>query len=185
MFPPRTPTKGSKADDEINTLIQNLSASWNLQLPVRDASWSPSRSTVNPGENDIYQRVKYLYWKDKQALDRAVAEFERRARTNWVPKPRADPDVLPSRSIRPSTRHDTFLKKQCISDKEAAELRNVLVDVLKTVTEKVPGGLPNTVENGLRKGYSDWTESVIHDADQAVQKTRSHRCRLLTINTHQ
>ena len=156
MNTPRTPTKGSKADDEINALIQNISLSWNLQLPVRDASWSPSRSAVNPVENDIYQRVKYLYWKDKPALDRAVAEFERRAPTNWVPKPRADPDVLPSRSIRPSTRHDTWLKKRSVSDKEAAELRIVLVDVLKGVMpEKVPGGQPNTLGNGLQKGYSN------------------------------
>ena len=151
MFP-STPTKGSWADDGINTLIQKVSASWNLQLPVRDASWSPSRNTGNSGENDIYQRVKYLWWKDKDALNCAVAEFERRASSNWVSKPHADPDVLPSRSVRPSTRHDTFLKKRSISDKEAAELRNVLVDVLRTVTEKVTGGLPYTFENGPQKG---------------------------------
>ena len=169
MFPPRTPTKGSKADDEINAVIQTLSAKWGLQLPVRDALWSPSRSTVNPGENNVYQRVKYLYWKDKKALDCAVAEFERRAKTNWVPKPHADPDVLPSRSIRPSTRHDTFLKKRsAIGDKEAAELTNVLVDVLKTVTEKITAGVPYTFENGLQEGCSDYAKSIIYDTDQAM-----------------
>ena len=168
MFSPSTPTKGSKADAEINALIQNLSASWNLQLLVRDASWSPSRITANSGEKDIYQRVKYLYWKDKKALNCAVTEFERRARSNWVPKPHADPDVLPARSIRPSTRNDTFLKKRSIGDKEAAELRNVLVDVLKTVTEKVTRGVPYTFENGPPKGDSGWTESLIDDANQAM-----------------
>ena len=170
MFSPSTPTRGSKADDEINTVIQGLSAKWGLQLPVRDALWSPSKSTVNAGENNVYQRVKYLYWKDKRALNCAVAEFERRARTNsnWVPKPHADPDVLPSRSIRPSTRHDTFLKKRSFSDKEAAALTNVLVDVLKTVTEKIAAGLPYTFENGLQEGYSDYAKSIIYDTDQAM-----------------
>ncbi|KAL8793338.1 MAG: hypothetical protein Q9195_004115 [Heterodermia aff. obscurata] len=150
MFP-TTPTKASKADNEINALIQNLSASWDLDLPVRDASWSPSRNTANPGEKDIYQRVKYLYWKDKPALNSAVAEFERRANSNWVRKPHADADVLPSRTLRPSTRHDTFLKKRSISGKEAAELRNVLIDVLKSVIEKTTEGSLYTFENGLQK----------------------------------
>ena len=171
MFPPSTPTKGSKAHDEINALIQNVSASWNLQLPVRDASWSPSRNTANPGEKDmmdIYRRVKYLYWTDPKALNCAMTEFERRARSNWVPKPHADPDVLPSRSIRPSTRNDTFLKRRSIGDKEAAELRTVLVDVLKFVTDKVTAGVPYIFENGPPKGDSGWTESHIHDANQAM-----------------
>ena len=165
MFLPSTPTKGSKEHNEINSVIQNLSTSWNLDLPVRDASWSPSRNTAGSGENEIYQRVKFLYWKDKQALNCAVAEFERRAKSNWVQKPRADPGVLPSRSVRSSTRRDTFLKKRSISDEEAADLRNVLVDVLESVSKKVKEGKPYTFENELQKGYSIENESVILDAN--------------------
>ena len=155
MSLPSTPTKGSNSDDAINTLIQTVSATWNLQLPLRDASWSPSKKLGYPAENDIiYKRVKFLYWQNKPALNCAMAEFERRATSNWVPKPQADPDVLPSRSIRANTRQDTFLKKRSISDKEAAELRNVLSDVLKTVTERIKNGLPYTFENAQQKGYS-------------------------------
>lgn len=154
MFPPRTPTKVVKADQDINSRIQALSTSWNLQLPVRDAFWSPSRNPVNSEEKQIYERVRWLYFKNERALDYAIAEFEKHARTNWISKPHADPDVLPTRSIRPSTRQNTFLKKRNISEEDGAKLRKVLLDILKNVTDKVKAGVPYEVGNVSREADS-------------------------------
>ena len=151
MFPPRTPTKAIKADDEINARIQSLSASWSLQLPIRDASWSPSRNPVNSEEKQIYERVRWLYFKDEQALNYAIREFERYASSNWVAKPLADPDVLPSRGLRRSIQND-FLKKRKMNDEEAAELRKVLFAVLKNITEKVKARIPYANKDILREG---------------------------------
>ena len=169
MFQPHTPTKAINADQDINSRIQDLSIPWNLQLPVRDASWSPSRNPVNSEEKQIYERVRWLYFKNPRALDYAIAEFERRARTNWISKPHADPDVLPTRSIRPSTSQNTFLKRRSISEEDGAELRRVLLDILKNITDKVKGGVP--YEDGYVSREADSLDSV--ERAQKADKTFS------------
>lgn len=102
MLPPSTPTKAIKADSDINTRVQNLALKWDLQIPLRDTSWSPSRSSNKSSEQQIYASVRWLYFTDESALDYAVAKFENYAGKNWVAKPRADPDVLTSRNTRAS-----------------------------------------------------------------------------------
>lgn len=166
MFPPRTPTKAIKADQDINSLIQALSIKWNLQLPVRDASWSPSRNPVNSEEKQIYERVRWLYFKKKQALDYVLAEYEKQAETNWILKPQADPDVLPTRSIRPSTRQNTFLKKRNISEEDGAQLRKLLFDILRNVTDKVKSGVPYEGENVSRETKSLFPVHKAQKADE-------------------
>ena len=171
MFQPHTPTKAIKADEDINSRIQNLSIPWNLQLPVRDASWSPSTNPVNSEEKQIYERVRWLYFKKEPALAYAIAEFEKQARSNWISKPHADPDVLPTRNIRPSTRQNTFLKRRNISEEDGAELRRVLLDILKNVTDKVKAGVP--YEDGNVSREADSLDSV--ERAQKADKTFSVR----------
>lgn len=152
MFPPKTPKKALNADNEINSRIQSLSAAWNLELPIRDASWSPSSNPVQPIEEKIYERIKFLYWQKGQVLDNVLAEFEKQANTNWVFKRHAEPDVLPSGGAKSITRQDSFLRKRNISDNEAAELRKLLFDVLKDATDKIKAGVSHRSENTLREG---------------------------------
>ena len=152
MPPPNTPTKAIKAGNDINSLIQTISGEWSLHLPVRDAQWSPSKNSNKSIENQIYAAVQYLYFKDEEALEYAVAEFKDHARKNWVPKPRAEPDVLPSRGLPASTRQETFLRTRDISDTKAAELREALLDVLKSVAEKVKAGVPYKIEANRKGG---------------------------------
>ena len=141
MNPPVTPTK---AGDDINSIIRNLSGKWNLQISLRDSLWSPSRNTSKSTESQIYSAVQYLYWqkgKTEGALAHAIAQFEDLARKNWVPKPRAEPDLLP-RSDRPNTHHHPFLKTRGNSDEQTEHLQAILLGVLKTIVDKVKVGDP-------------------------------------------
>ena len=139
MNPPLTPTKAGK---DINSIIQNLSDKWNLQIPLRDSLWSPSRNTNKSTEGQIYSAVQYLYWqkgKTEGALAHAIAQFEDLARRHWVPKPRAEPDVLPG-SDRPNAHQHTFLRTRGSSDEDAEHLRDILLGVLKSLVDKVKVG---------------------------------------------
>ena len=153
MLPPSTPTKAIKADNDINTRVQNLSLKWGLQLPVRDTSWSPSRSSNKSSEQQIYAYVRWLYFKDQSALDYAVANFENHAGKYWVAKPRADPDLLPSRNSRAGTRQDTFMRTRDIpSDREATEFKDQLLEVLKGTADKIRDGLPYRIDTDQKAG---------------------------------
>lgn len=139
MNPPVTPTKAGK---DIDSIVKDLSDRWNLQITPRDSLWSPSRNTNKSTKSQIYSAIQYLYWqrgKAEGALAHAIAHFEDIARKGWVPKPRAEPDVLP-RNNNPNTHQDDFLKTRGSSDEEAEHWRETLLGVLKSVVEKVKAG---------------------------------------------
>ena len=139
MNPPVTPTK---AGNDINSIVKTLSGKWNLQITLRDSLWSPSKNTSKSTESQIYSAVQYLYWrkgKTEGALAHAIAQFEDLARKSWVPKPRAEPDLLP-RSDRLNTHHHPFLKTLGSSDEQTEHLQGILLGVLKTVVDRVKVG---------------------------------------------
>ena len=71
MLNPKTPTK---ADDEIEKLKRSLSAKWGIQFPVRDLTWSPSRSNLGLVEEKILTCIQFLYFRDG-ALHHAIEQF--------------------------------------------------------------------------------------------------------------
>ena len=152
MLPPSTPTRTLKADSDINSRIRIISNKWALNLPIRDSSWSPSRHTSKSDDQQIYERIRFLYFKDAVALDHAIAEFEDLVSTSWVPKPRADTDLLPSLNNRISTPQESWLKRRDVSDAKTAELRELLLSVLKLIADKVRDGLPYKTENIKKEG---------------------------------
>lgn len=163
MASPRTPTK-AKAGTDINSVIQTLSDRWNLEIPVRDTLWSPSKNPSKFNENQIYSAVQYLYFQKgdaEGALSHAITKFEEHARKNWVSKPGADPDVLPIRSTRASTRLSGkgsppdgkgFLRTRNISDVKAAELRDTLLSILKSVAADVRAGAHFEIKANVQDG---------------------------------
>ena len=95
MNPPKTPTK---AHDDLNNLVRNLSAKWNLQLPVRYVATSPSqRQRQNPDSllEKILDRIGFLYFKDMTALHGVIANFEEWVVTGWKYKPLQEPGTIP------------------------------------------------------------------------------------------
>lgn len=102
MNPPTTPTKKGEG---VNRLLRTLNTRWGLRLPVKDMPYSPSK-VLDPearGER-IYQKIRFLYFKNEDALQWARKQFEDHAQqqppSNWIFKPLGDPDTLPVR--RPS-----------------------------------------------------------------------------------
>lgn len=137
MPDPKTPLK---ADEGINGIISELSAKWRLQLPLRDKNWSPAKHANQSVEQHIHSSIRYLFFKDRPALDDAIRLFERQASsidTNWPFKPKAEADVIPARTrlaAAPSEEsREEFLVNQVDKDENTiAELRECLLGKLQS-----------------------------------------------------
>ena len=133
MYPPRTPTK---SHDIINALVANLSAKWNLQLPVRYAATSPSeRQDPDSPREKILTRIRFLYYKDSTALDGVIADFEEWAHpviTNWTWKPQQERGTIPTSASGASDfERDSFLKTTKIPESAVASLQVHLAKLLE------------------------------------------------------
>ena len=97
MSVPTTPTKQGQ---DINRLLRSLNTEYGLTLPVRDAPISPSKIPRHDRRDErIYQKIRYLSFKDPQALQLACSHFKIHAKQQeslWVYKPHAETDTLPS-----------------------------------------------------------------------------------------
>ena len=137
---PKTP---SKADDGIESLKQSLSARWGIQLPRRDAVWSPSHRDPKRLEEKICTFIQLLYFRGG-ALDLAISNFEKNAvhiDSEWQFKPRAETDVLPHRQLSVDTPEDTFLRKRSELPKKAThKLTESLLHHLTLVKSRVDNG---------------------------------------------
>lgn len=136
---PKTPTK---QDDELTLITNALSAKWNLKFPLRGPLWSPSRikHPESSGEQ-VLSRLRFLSFKNKEALQYALTHFEGQAGetrsgvcSQWIHKPQAEMDVIPSRS-RPSNPVDqnSFLKRIEIDEATASKLMETLLQNLDRV----------------------------------------------------
>lgn len=111
-------------DSEFHRVICSLNDQYNLGIlkPVH----SPGRGRKHPRSHDeacdIYERLEVIH-KQGHTLPELLGRFHRKAQDvsqAWVPKPRADPDVLPELSAPHSAQ----------SAKERAALRRCLLDEL-------------------------------------------------------
>ena len=134
MYPPKTPNKSH--DSTVNSLIRNLSIKWNLGLPIRDASWSPSeiRNPDSPKEK-ILTRIRFVYFKDPAALHGVVANFEEWARpviSDWKWKPRQEHGTIPTSASRANVfNRDSFLKTNEVPESAVASLLTHLAKLLE------------------------------------------------------
>ena len=129
MPDPKTPLK---ADEGINRIILDLSAHWGLQLPTRDNNWSPAKQVNQSIEQQIYSSIRYLFFKDRSALEAAISQFERQAPTidtEWRFKPKAEADVIPAPTRLAAARREQVLVNQVDKDEKAVtELRKCLLE---------------------------------------------------------
>lgn len=97
MSVPSTPRKKG---EEINRIAYELNARWGISLPIKRMEESPSKGQDRM-EEQIYQRIRYLYFRNEAALVKALSRFESLAgsvASGWKFKPGADLDTLPSGS---------------------------------------------------------------------------------------
>lgn len=151
------PTTPKKTGVEINRLARSLNSLWDLHLPIKEGAERPAK-VPNRGamEEQIYQKIRQLYFRDSETLNRALDSFSEKAKhvqSNWVFKPHADRDVLPQRAPGES------LLQQRLSDiplERHTELRRCLLQLLfetldtvtVTVTPLAKGMASYAMSNG-------------------------------------
>ena len=147
---PSTPSS-NQADADINNIVLDLNSHWNLQLPIPDSNWSPSKSCSEPRDQQIHSCIRFLYFKDRSTLNDSIEQFRRHAsalKSNWQFKPRAESDLLPIRTRQQSaTREQALAVEVAISEKESTELRDCLLAKLKPAYETAKRGQKLNVEN--------------------------------------
>ena len=149
MSNPTTPTKRG---DRINEIAEGLGAKWGLRLPIKNAPYSPSKVPNPDSEGEqILRRIRYLFWKDSDGLQRALARFDQHAQhifSEWRFKPNAETDVLPSRGLsRNILQGDSFLKRKEISEPMVVSLSSALLRFLVQEQGPIPNDEPRPLSN--------------------------------------
>ncbi|KAL8655036.1 MAG: hypothetical protein Q9226_003197 [Calogaya cf. arnoldii] len=157
-----TPTS---PDDEIRRIQLDLSAKWGLRFP-QPGLRSPAKRRLDQPEEKALERLKYLYFHDlkcnQAARGEAIRRFEELAPkllTEWLYKPHADPDVLPSRT-RSGVGRSFLAKKGELNDEQASDLMQALLRSLTDVMESVRKGVTFPVDPGLQKGMIDASDML-------------------------
>ena len=163
MSLPQTP---KKADEGISGIIRDLSARWALQIPPRNEPYSPSRdSRPERVEDQVHFGIKWLYYRNRDALDFAIAQFEKHAvglSSQWQFKPYGDLDVLPVRSADDSAlRRDSFLKRLEITEDAAADLIKSLLRFLTDVMARVRSNVDYRDSNAAQGKFKLSTYYVV------------------------
>jgi len=154
MNPPTTPTKKG---EEVNRLLQSLNTRWGLRLPVRNTPYSPSK-TVNPeGRSErIYQKIRFLYFKNEDALQWARTQFEDHAQqqqpSKWIFKPLGDTDTLPVRRPSDSLLHRDSYARFNVSEATLDSLEETLLHFLDKAIDTMSS--PTRAHSVSRSGLS-------------------------------
>lgn len=151
------PTTPQKKGDEINEIIRGLNARWALNIPIWDALRSPSKVTQpDCTEERILNTIRYLYWKHRSSMQRALDQFETHALyicSEWKFKPQADTNTLPLRAPSDSSlRWDSFLKRNELPDSAVHTLKEALLRFLLEVKDSPSGCI--TTDSEHKSGLS-------------------------------
>jgi hypothetical protein len=137
---PSTPSPKKKSlpngPSRVDVIIKDLNAEYNLGIDLGDTNLTPShrreraKVDVHFAQCDrISRNLYFLYYQGGEGvLDKALHAFRRESKAacrNWISKPRADRDTLPSSSAPYKAR----------TPGEQNELQEILVDVLDQVKE--------------------------------------------------
>ena len=151
-----TPTK---ADDEIGRITTDLSAKWGLQFPPPILR-SPAKIDRERLDEKALSRLRYVFfydWKNNRAATKyAIESFEQFAPkllAGWIPKPRADDDVLPTRTRSATSRQQTFLSKRpTLNDEQASDLMLAFLRFLDETIEAIRKGAVFAVDTQTPRG---------------------------------
>ena len=126
-----------------------LSSEWDLGFTETDPAYKP------------YRYLSFQKGDAEGALQHALDLFDEQAQkfqSQWVSKPHADADLLPTRLSRANS--SSFLKKKrVLTDQERAQLMECLLEKLTWVSNKVKEKLPfretsvkHSIEHADQKG---------------------------------
>jgi len=113
-WPPQTPSKRMAGSLAVEKVIHRLNSDYRLGIQIPDPSLTPTRrkelgetSEYFARSDSICRGIQFLFYQRGNALDLALDSFFHAAKAaslRWVPKPRADPDTLPSATAPPKAR---------------------------------------------------------------------------------
>lgn len=103
--------------DDLHRFINELNVKYNLGVPIPDPTQSPSkRKAQETPATRLYTRLEvHFYQGGLTALRQLTQEFDseaRQSRSQWVKKPKGDPDTLPGSAISPLTSNDD--QRECL-----------------------------------------------------------------------
>lgn len=102
MTDPSTPTK--KKGDEVNAIVESINARWGLEIPVKKTTFTPSKLDNTKFEDNIFSSIRYLYWEDREALDRCLNAFTDYAAKREAERQGVETPLLRTRAFQASAR---------------------------------------------------------------------------------
>ncbi|KAK4235595.1 hypothetical protein C8A03DRAFT_46294 [Achaetomium macrosporum] len=108
------PSTPAKRNIDVERVIQKLNDDYGLGVELPDRTLTPHRHKELAQQDEeygrwyrIYRGIHFLYHRRDNSLDLALESFFNEAKAaslRWVPKPRADPNTLPSPRVPPKAR---------------------------------------------------------------------------------
>lgn len=117
--------------EDLHRFINELNVKYNLGVPIPDPGLSPSkRKEQETPATRLYNRLEvHFYQRGLEILQQLMKEFDSEARqscSQWVRKPRGDPDTLPASGNSPLAFNQ--VQREC--------LQSVFLKVLERVPPK-------------------------------------------------
>ena len=129
------PTTPKRQGEGINQLVIGTNQEWGLNLPLQATLESPSKVSRSTEGDQIYKHVKFLWFKDLERLNKALVEFDRHALSicsDWVFKPKGDPETLPSHTAGYSTMDAQHTRRQIdLGVTDRSKITTLLLQTLK------------------------------------------------------
>ena len=130
-----TPQSPNRRVDAVDNLVRDINGRYDISLPIRGVTWSPSKTRGSRGPGDeIVNRLRFLFYADKERLQKLLDTFDMKAKEiciEWEHKPSAEPDALlcqeTSRSsLRSQWPGSSAAPNRIIADQVTATLAHLL-----------------------------------------------------------
>ena len=158
MSAPLTPSKRAR----IVEIVEELNRKWGLGIPTPGASDSPARrASTNDAGKALDPLSFFVMQRHDKRLEAVLRTFEDQARTinsNWISKPRADPDTIPQR-------HSSELPGapvHNVPDTVKKHLLETLYTLLRDERAKIRNEQANTENHTSKPGKSEGIVCVEH-----------------------
>lgn len=141
---PRGPRSHNKSDEELDRILRRLNDTFELQLCKPDATLSPRknrerrRNDEEARVDNIYQKIRHLYYTGDDRLAAYIGDFEHRGRM-----------ILSKSASQSSSNHIRALLQQCLLDILCEVYTPESRQWSKRESEAMPDGSPKRAKSHL------------------------------------
>ncbi|KAJ5737646.1 uncharacterized protein N7483_002771 [Penicillium malachiteum] len=127
-----TTPQGNKFD-EFAALISTLNTNYGLELPEKKIDWSPQAWNNDDSRNGLswhsLRKLRYLFFRNKDSVDRAVEDFSEWVAGQTLPVPRSENGPARGSRLRLRTRQRS--EEPVLSDIEKDKRLKYLVELVR------------------------------------------------------